>query len=75
MRLSVRITREGNRFYARCLEAPRVSEGATRQEALDSLRQGLEEYYTQVRSIAPPDDRSVEPIDLVIVDEQEAPPA
>lgn len=42
--LPVGIWREGGRFLARCLPLGVVSEGASREEALEHLRQGLSLY-------------------------------
>ena len=42
--LPARVWREGGRFLARCLSAGVVSEGISRKEVLEHLRQGLALY-------------------------------
>jgi predicted RNase H-like HicB family nuclease len=54
------VERDGEWFVAQCLEVDVASQGATEAEALDSLREALELYFTPPVATANPDVRTIE---------------
>jgi hypothetical protein len=68
MRVSAVVTREGSRYFAQAVEVDRMGEGATEAQAVASLREALEEYYSEVPAVAPPEREEIEPIEIVITE-------
>ena len=54
------IWREGDWFVAQCLEVDVASQGATKQEALDNLREALELHFSPPYAQGVPEVASVE---------------
>ena len=68
MRVTATVTREGSRYFAQCREVDRAGEGATMDEAIQSLRDALTEYFDEVPAVAPPEGPSHDPIEIVVVE-------
>ena len=58
----------GARWLAQCEEVDLAGEGATPAEALERLREALEEYFGHAEAVAPPAEQPREPIEIVVVD-------
>jgi predicted RNase H-like HicB family nuclease len=68
MRVSAVISQVGARWLAQCEEVDRAGEGATPAEALDSLREALEEYFGHIEAVGPPSEQPREAIEIIVVD-------
>jgi predicted RNase H-like HicB family nuclease len=66
MKVSAILTQTHEIWLAECEEVDRTGEGKTPEEAVDSLRQALREYF-EVEAVAPPSETALEPIEIVIV--------
>jgi hypothetical protein len=71
MRLSYRLIRDRNGFVAECVESDAAGEGKTAKEAVESLRNALEERMFRPDAVAPPSRRTEGTIELVLADERE----
>jgi hypothetical protein len=68
MRVSAVISQVGATWLAQCEEVDRAGEGGTAAEALEKLREALDEYFGHTEAVAPPAERPREPIEIVVVD-------
>jgi len=69
MRVAAILTVAAGRWVAYCEEVDRAGEGATREEAVENLRQALTEYLSQTEAVAPPAETAPVPsIEIVITD-------
>ena len=68
MKIVASVTREGHRFTATCAESMLVGEGKTREEALESLREGLADAL-RPEAVAPPPEPADAVIDITVEDE------
>ena len=66
MRVSAVLTQTAKLWLAECQEVDRTGEGGTPDEAVESLRQALKEYFG-VEAVAPPSEVVAEPIEIVVV--------
>lgn len=64
MRFTYRLTADGAVWLAECLEATAAGEGLTAEEAVDRLREALEERMLRPDAVAPPSTRAREHIEL-----------
>jgi predicted RNase H-like HicB family nuclease len=71
MRVSAIVTQLEGRWLAQCEEVDRSGEGSTAEEALQALREALQEYFGHSEAVAPPKDEPSETIEIIVVD---APP-
>jgi hypothetical protein len=67
MKVSAVLSQTSGLWIAECEEVERTGEGRTPNEAVDSLRQALKEYFA-VEAVAPPPDTASEAIEIVILD-------
>jgi predicted RNase H-like HicB family nuclease len=67
MKVSAVVSQVGNRWLAQCEEVDRAGEGATREEAIASLREALHEYFGHTEAVAPPAEKPHEAIEIVVV--------
>lgn len=56
----VQVTQEGEWFVAQCLDVDVASQGETRQEALNNLREALELHFEEPSAIILPDFAEIE---------------
>jgi hypothetical protein len=55
-------------WLAQCEEVDLAGTGATREEAIASLRGALEEYFRHAEAVAPPEELPRESIEIVVLD-------
>lgn len=76
MRFTYRLSREKGGYLAACVESDALGEGPTEKDAVESLRQSLEERMFRPDAVAPPTDPADAHIELVrSVEAKEAPPS
>lgn len=66
MKLTYRLQKTASGWYAECVESDAAGEGATEEEALQSLRTSIEERMFRPDAVAPPPEieRSVVELEL-----------
>jgi hypothetical protein len=69
MKFSYRLIRDASGFVAECIESEAAGTGKTAQDAVDSLRNALEERMFRPDAVAPPSEPTEGVIELVLVDE------
>lgn len=67
MRVAAVLSEAHGLWLAECEDVDRSGEGRTPEEAIDSLREALKEYFG-VEAVAPPSNAAADPIEIVIVD-------
>lgn len=67
VKVSATISRVEDGWLAECEEVELAGEGSTRDEALASLREALEEYFGHAEAVAPPSESPPEPIEIVVI--------
>jgi hypothetical protein len=66
MRVSAVLTQTAGRWVAHCEEVDRVGEGDTPDQAVNCLREALNEYF-ETEAVAPPSDPDIGPIEIDLV--------
>ncbi len=69
MRFAASITLEEGTYVAQCLEVDVAGEGATREEAVESLKRELEAYLHDSEAVAPPKEPAVSDVEIVVTEE------
>jgi predicted RNase H-like HicB family nuclease len=69
VKVSAVVSRVEGRWLAECAEVDLAGEGATREEALATLRTALDEYFHRAEAVAPPSDAPHEAIEIVVAGE------
>lgn len=72
MRFSYRLTQDKDGWLAECVESEAAGEGKTREDAIASLRESLEERLFRPDAVAPPSKGPKGAIELVRADEPKA---
>jgi hypothetical protein len=67
MKVSATLTELPGSWVAQCEEIDRTGEGRTPDEAVECLRQALEEYFAVEAVAPPPDAPPAGPIEIVIL--------
>jgi len=67
VKVSAVVSKVEDRWLAECEEVDLAGEGATRDEALSTLRSALEEYFQRAEAVAPPSDAPREAIEIVVL--------
>jgi predicted RNase H-like HicB family nuclease len=68
MKVAAIVSRVRGEWLAQCEEVDLAGTGGTREEAIASLREALQEYFTHPEAIAPPGELARESIEIVVLD-------
>jgi hypothetical protein len=67
MKVSAVLTQTAGRWVAHCEEVDRAGEGDTPEQAVECLREALNEYFGHAQAVAPPSQLAIGPIDIDLV--------
>jgi hypothetical protein len=69
VKVSAVVSKVEGRWLAECEEVDLAGEGATKEEAVATLRAALDEYFHRAEAVAPPSDAPREAIEIVLLGE------
>ena len=69
MKVSAVVSQVEGRWLAECEEVDLAGEGATKDEAVATLRAALEDYFHRAEAVAPPTDAARDAIEIVLLGE------